>query len=477
MKKRLLLLSFVEGATVMVAELCGARLLSPVFGSSLFVWAAVMGVTLAALAAGYFFGGYLSHKTEQQKSRLFWVLNLAALSNMAMPALSYYLIPRISYLPFTPGVLISTCLLLFAPIFLLGASSPLFIALQTSGPNTSGRVSGTVYAVSTAGGIFSTFVCGFYAIPEFGLTYSLLGAGLTLFVLTCLVLKVLRFDAFLTVLGLLYFNIRVVRTENTGLYNSQGILGNIRVTDLPKHHTRILTVNDIVQSEMSLDNRKSVSEYMRLLDTLIPASLRGERALVLGLGAGLSANMLQEKGYSTEGVEFDSRIIDIAKNYFFLNSKVVACCADARYVLNTLSKDYKIIVVDVFKAEEQPSHVITLESLDHLKKKISPDAQLFINWHGYSSGPNSTGTWIVYNTLRQAGYSVKMTALHADQAHRNIVIVASPKALPKLPYELNEEQNSIPLVNTDDKPLLEKYTASANKAWRLSYLRYYQQTR
>jgi hypothetical protein len=54
MKRKLLFLSFVEGAAVMVAELCGARLLAPVFGSSLYVWSSVMGITLGALAFGYF---------------------------------------------------------------------------------------------------------------------------------------------------------------------------------------------------------------------------------------------------------------------------------------------------------------------------------------------------------------------------------------------------------------------------------------
>ncbi len=57
MIKKLLFLSFIEGAVVMAAELCGAKLLAPVFGSSLYVWASVMGITLAALALGYFLEG------------------------------------------------------------------------------------------------------------------------------------------------------------------------------------------------------------------------------------------------------------------------------------------------------------------------------------------------------------------------------------------------------------------------------------
>src|SRR6218665_932621 len=163
MLRKLLLLSFIEGAVVMAVELCGAKLLAPIYGSSLYVWASVMGVTLAALALGYFFGGRLSHKKEGLAQRLFWVLNIAALLVMLLPFLAHYLIPRISYLPFLPAVVLSTLALLFFPVFFLGATSPLFIDLQ-AGQNNGGKVSGTVYAISTFGGIGATFLCGFYLI-------------------------------------------------------------------------------------------------------------------------------------------------------------------------------------------------------------------------------------------------------------------------------------------------------------------------
>jgi hypothetical protein len=41
-KNKLYTISFVEGASVMAAEICGAKLLAPFFGSSLYVWSSVM---------------------------------------------------------------------------------------------------------------------------------------------------------------------------------------------------------------------------------------------------------------------------------------------------------------------------------------------------------------------------------------------------------------------------------------------------
>ena len=63
-KKFFFLLSFIEGGAVMATELLGAKMLAPYFGSSLYVWATVLAVTLGGLAIGYFLGGLLSFKTK-----------------------------------------------------------------------------------------------------------------------------------------------------------------------------------------------------------------------------------------------------------------------------------------------------------------------------------------------------------------------------------------------------------------------------
>ena len=55
----LFLLAFMEGASVMACELLGAKMISPFFGSSLYVWAAVLGMTLFGLMSGYYTGGYM----------------------------------------------------------------------------------------------------------------------------------------------------------------------------------------------------------------------------------------------------------------------------------------------------------------------------------------------------------------------------------------------------------------------------------
>jgi hypothetical protein len=55
-------LVFLTGGIILVLEIVGARLLSPVFGSSLYVWSALITVTLLSLAVGYEVGGRLADR-------------------------------------------------------------------------------------------------------------------------------------------------------------------------------------------------------------------------------------------------------------------------------------------------------------------------------------------------------------------------------------------------------------------------------
>jgi spermidine synthase len=210
------------------------------------------------------------------------------------------------------------------------------------------------------------------------------------------------------------------------------------------------------------------------LDTLIAFSKEHANALVLGLGGGLNANLLVQKNYETEGVELDGRIIDVAKKYFDLRPEVKTLCEDARYYLNHCTKKYTIVLIDIFKAEEQPSHVLTSESLEQLKRNLKDSALVLINWHGYMNGSRGEGTQTLYQTLVRAGFNVSICSESADENYRNLIFVASMQKLPLLVDEINSKIPSSNELNTDDRPVLERYNAEANKTWRVNYLRYYQ---
>ena len=66
-KPELFVTVFVTGAAVMVIEIMGTRIIGPVFGVGLFVWSALLTVTLGALAVGYYSGGVLADRVTSPR--------------------------------------------------------------------------------------------------------------------------------------------------------------------------------------------------------------------------------------------------------------------------------------------------------------------------------------------------------------------------------------------------------------------------
>src|SRR4051794_32296267 len=63
----LYLVAFLAGSAVMVVEILGTRVIGPVFGVSLFVWTALIAVTLCSLAVGYYVGGAMSARRPTRR--------------------------------------------------------------------------------------------------------------------------------------------------------------------------------------------------------------------------------------------------------------------------------------------------------------------------------------------------------------------------------------------------------------------------
>jgi predicted membrane-bound spermidine synthase len=365
----------------------------------------------------------------------------------------------------------------------MGATSPLIISILTEKVSESGENSGKIYAVSTVGGILATFLCGFYLIPTLGITLTLLCFAVLLALVSLFLVfkkksKAIGLSILIPILLSVYGFINI-KTNPYSIYKTEGILGQLEIRDEPNESNasvviRKLLINNIIQTEMNMETKQSVSEYIRLLQKNLLYFPKG-KALILGLGGGLVSNILAENHYQVTGVEFDERIINMAKQFFYLDDDVKTVCDDARHFINSDKGKYNLVLFDIFKAEEQPSHVITKESLETLKTLLDTNAVVLINTHGYLKDEKGLGTQCLLATFKQAGFQLKICTPSENEDYRNLLIVASLKPLQSA---LHNELYPIiisntDVINTDNQPVLEKLNAKANQSWRSNYIKNY----
>lgn len=180
--------AFVTGAVVMGFEMLGSRYLNPFFGSGIYTWAALISTVLAALTAGYFFGGWMADRKPVPQG-LGWLILAGSAYLAVIPLFADGLLDLLSALlggladqrEFERwGSIAGAMLLLFVPLALLGVYSPYAIRLTLRATARSGTVAGRIYGISTLGSIFGTLFVTFYLIPSMGsrhITYLLSAIG------------------------------------------------------------------------------------------------------------------------------------------------------------------------------------------------------------------------------------------------------------------------------------------------------------
>ena len=154
-----------SGFFVMGVELLGGRLLAPTFGSSIYVWGAIITIFMLALSIGYLAGGRWSIHQPTVR-RLGVILIAAALSVTPMLVFGVQLLDAVAAAVPDPrfGSLLASAALFFVPTFFSGMVSPYAVRLLVRDRATSGRHAGQLYFVSTFGSAAGTLLTSFYLV-------------------------------------------------------------------------------------------------------------------------------------------------------------------------------------------------------------------------------------------------------------------------------------------------------------------------
>lgn len=189
----ILCVAFISGFAIMTVELLGGRILSPFFGSSVYVWGSIITVFMLSLSVGYLTGGKLSTRNPNPVTySLFFIV--AAFLIIPIALFADPIMEQVFLVIEDPryGSLIASIFLFFLPTTVLGMISPYSIRLLVLNQDHSGHVAGQLYFVSTLGSALGTLATSFYFVLWFEVNQILYGAILTLIVAGLVVLAVYR---------------------------------------------------------------------------------------------------------------------------------------------------------------------------------------------------------------------------------------------------------------------------------------------
>ncbi|MFO0805860.1 MAG: fused MFS/spermidine synthase [Gemmataceae bacterium] len=169
---------FFANAALLVLQLVASRLLAPFIGSELRTWTSIIGVFLAGIALGNAYGGKLADRYPSPRTlaALLLVGAISALWMVVAPDLFHGFYRSI---PLGPRIPILSALLCLPAGFVLSLLTPLSIKLGLPDVSSTGRVAGTIFALSTLGCLLGNYLTGFYLVPMFtvnSLVYCSAGA-------------------------------------------------------------------------------------------------------------------------------------------------------------------------------------------------------------------------------------------------------------------------------------------------------------
>lgn len=408
------LVVFTGGAVSIGIELAASRLLAPFFGTSLFIWATLIGLVLIYLSVGYVIGGKLADRYPDANV-LYGITAVAAFVTGLIPLISRPILAA-SITAFSAfslggfyGSLLGTVVLFAIPVTLLGCVSPYAIRLSVQSLAGAGNTAGSLYALSTVGSILGTFIPTFLLIPRIGtfrtfylfavvlLTVSAFGLitvpaprrrrGLITvsLVLLCVMLFVASFGAS----GF----VRPVDNTHALVYQGESAYNFIQVVHSTDSGANELLLNEghaihsIYYPEAAATNQpltRGPWDYFVLAPYFTPGARTTSLHDVcfIGLAAGTGAGRMTQSfpNLQIDGVEIDPKIVEVGQKYFAMTEpNLHIIVEDGRYYLKATTKHYDVIAVDAYKQPYIPFQLTTKEFFTEARDHLNPNGTLIVN--------------------------------------------------------------------------------------------------
>lgn len=378
---------FISGAAVLAIEILGTRILGPFYGVSLFLWSALITVTLAALSIGYVIGGHWADKGATV-SRLCIMMSGAGGWLILSPWIKEPVILLSEPFGLRFAVLVASFILFAPPLTLLGMVIPYAIKLRTTSLDEVGRTAGNLYAISTIASVISALLTGFVLIPNVGVNRLTLTIGVILLMAASFgfTVKLNSKTKALVVIGILFgASLAIWNLPSNGANPEQGLIAveqsphaEIRVLDM--EDSRYLLIDGGVHTIVNPSTWESNYSYVAVMDITKFFFDKPGKLLLIGLGGGSIVKSYVRDGWTVDAVEIDPVVTEIAYKYFGLESSEAKIFhTDGRQFLLTHKELYDIIIMDAYGSSSIPFHLVTEESFGLIASRLKPDGVLAIN--------------------------------------------------------------------------------------------------
>lgn len=438
--------TFVTGASVMIIELAGNRVLAPWFGNSLYTWTGLIGVILISISCGYYLGGYLADKRPDYVV-LAHLLSASAVLTILTPFFWVGLENHISSMNLFWGPVLASLFLFAVPGCLLASISPFAVRLISllTDDRKIGISAGIIGMVSTLGSVAGTFLAGFVLISHLHLKVVFISTGLLIAVLALIGyllfstrIRQNKIQIALIALGflipLLMASLLEERASGSLIFEKNTFYNRVRVMEknTPNNDKlRFLILDTTIEGGQYLKSREIPIAYQRYWELAKVLCPNLKRAAFLGGGAFAMPEALLDAFPEAEVdvMEIDPTVIRVARKFFRINKYpgMNVYASDARRFLARNDKAYDFIFGDAYNGERRiPPHMVTVEFFSLIKKRLNPSGVYMMNLVSDVTGENSCLFHSMVKTLLEVFEHVEIYYIKETQ---NIILAAGDKVL------------------------------------------------
>ena len=390
----LYLTAAVTGAAIMIVEILGAKMLAPFLGTSHFVWTAQIAVTMAALATGYYAGGWLADRSPRP-GRMYAAIFGAA----AYLAMTISFVEPVAYrclgLKLAIGSLLASAFLFFVPLALLAMTGPFFVRVLTVAVAGVGGNVGRLSAIGTAGSLGGTILIGYVLVPFLPNSVTMYLTAAALVIVAAVYFLAwgrpgLRGGAAAAVAAagtLVLGGAGIARDADSKfpggaeLFRGNSDFGQLQVVD-DRADGRRYYLNDLLtQNTYDPATGRSGSMFTYMLHGLARAYAPAvDDVLCIGMGVGIVPMQFAREGVRVDVVEINPAVVPLAERYFGLEpARLNIVIGDGRQYLNATEKRYDAVVLDAFLGDSSPSHLMSREAFAAVRRVLRPGGVLVIN--------------------------------------------------------------------------------------------------